>query len=54
MKSSKEILEIANSVINQEALGLIEINHISQLVDDDDGTYFGIIHLHDILKEGIL
>ena len=37
-----------------EALGVMEVNQISQLVVDDEGTYSGIIHLHDILKEGIL
>ena len=30
----------------------MEVNHISQLIIEDEGTYFGIIHLHDILKEG--
>ncbi len=45
---------ISKNALAAEALGLMEINHISQLVVVDDGTYFGIIHLHDILKEGIL
>lgn len=50
LKSSKEIIEIAKSVIVQEAQA---IDKLSTLVDDE-GTYFGIIHLHDIIKEGIL
>jgi len=45
---------ISKNALAAEALGLMEINHISQLVVDYEGTYFGIIHLHDILKEGIL
>ncbi len=45
---------ISKNALAAEALGIMEVNHISQLVIDDEGTYFGIIHLHDILKEGIL
>jgi len=45
---------ISKNALAAEALGVMEVNHISQLVIDDEGTYFGIIHLHDILKEGIL
>ena len=45
---------ISKNALAAEALGVMEVNHISQLVIDDEGTYFGIIHIHDILKEGIL
>ena len=45
---------ISKNALAAEALGVMEVNHISQLVIDDEGTYFGIIHLHDIIKEGIL
>lgn len=45
---------ISKNTLVAEALGVMEVNHISQLVIDNEGTYFGIIHLHDILKEGIL
>ena len=44
---------ISKNTLAAEALGVMEVNHISQLVIDDEGTYFGIIHIHDILKEGI-
>ena len=37
-----------------EAMDLMEDFSITQLVVSDEGTYKGIIHLHDILKEGIL
>ncbi len=45
---------ISKNALAAEALGVMEVNQISQLVVDDQGTYIGIIHLHDILKEGIL
>ena len=45
---------ISKNALAAEALGVMEVNQISQLVVDDHGTYIGIIHLHDILKEGIL
>ena len=37
-----------------EAMDLMEDFSITQLVVSDEGNYKGIIHLHDILKEGIL
>tara|TARA_B100000963_G_scaffold177369_1_gene154211 strand:+ start:183 stop:1196 length:1014 start_codon:yes stop_codon:yes gene_type:complete len=45
---------ISKNALAAEALSVMEVNQISQLVVDDEGTYIGIIHLHDILKEGIL
>jgi arabinose-5-phosphate isomerase len=37
-----------------EALNLMEDFSITQLIVAEDGEYKGVIHLHDILKEGIL
>ena len=37
-----------------EALNIMEDFSITQLVVLENDTYKGIIHLHDILKEGIL
>ena len=37
-----------------EALKLIQENNISQILVLDGEKYHGIVHLHDILKEGIL
>lgn len=45
---------VSKNTLAAKALGLMEVNHISQLIVDDEGTYMGIIHIHDILKEGIL
>lgn len=37
-----------------EALNILEDFSITQLIVSDNGEYKGIIHLHDILKEGIV
>ena len=45
---------IPKDALAAEALGVMEENHITQLIVTEDGAYVGIVHLHDILKEGIL
>jgi arabinose-5-phosphate isomerase len=37
-----------------EALELMRRHNITQLPVFDNNLYVGVIHLHDILKEGIL
>lgn len=37
-----------------EALDLMKKHNISQLLITDGGKYVGIVHLHDLVKEGIL
>ncbi|MDF2384244.1 KpsF/GutQ family sugar-phosphate isomerase [Nostoc ellipsosporum NOK] len=37
-----------------EALDLLRKNEITQLAVVDNGRYLGIIHLHDLVKEGII
>ncbi|AOM80294.1 KpsF/GutQ family sugar-phosphate isomerase [Pedobacter steynii] len=36
------------------ALEMIKENNITQLLVTDGGAYFGMIHLHDLLQEGII
>ncbi len=36
------------------ALGLLRNHSISQLVVEEDGRYLGIVHLHDLVKEGLI
>ena len=36
------------------ALEIIKENNITQLLVTKDGVYYGIIHLHDLLQEGII
>jgi len=37
-----------------EALQVMRKHNITQLLVVDDGRYKGVVHLHDILKEGII
>ena len=37
-----------------KALTIMEDNNISQLIVCKGDSYHGIVHIHDILKEGIL
>jgi arabinose-5-phosphate isomerase len=37
-----------------DAFNILEDNAITQLVVEENGKYIGILHLHDILKEGII
>ncbi|MCB0408700.1 MAG: KpsF/GutQ family sugar-phosphate isomerase [Flavobacteriales bacterium] len=37
-----------------EALHLMENNNITQLIVAENNNYLGVIHLHDLLKEGII
>jgi arabinose-5-phosphate isomerase len=37
-----------------EALAIMEKNDISQLIVASDKKYIGMIHIHDLMREGIL
>jgi arabinose-5-phosphate isomerase len=37
-----------------EALDMLRKNELSQLVVTENGKYLGIIHLHDLIKEGLI
>ena len=37
-----------------DALDMMEANGISQLLVEENGNYAGVIHLHDLIKEGII
>lgn len=45
---------ISSQDLLSEALQLMEKNEISQLIVVEKNNYRGILHIHDILKEGIL
>lgn len=51
---TKKPKNIASSLLVAEALDILENNKITQLVVLDNQEYKGILHLHDILKEGIV
>lgn len=47
-------LTVEKSTLAVQALDLLRKNNVSQLLVTDKGQYAGIIHLHDLLKEGII
>lgn len=57
--TAKDIMTVNPKVISSndmvvDALNILEDFSITQLVVVDNGEYKGVIHLHDILKEGIV
>ena len=58
--TAKDIMGTSPKVINEnamaiKALELMESNDISQLlVCNDDDSYAGVVHIHDLIKEGII
>ena len=51
---TKNPKNINSNILVSEALDILENNSITQLVVIDNNEYKGILHLHDILKEGIV
>jgi arabinose-5-phosphate isomerase len=47
-------ITIEPTALAVEALALMEQKDISQLIVAENGLYTGIIHIHDLMKEGIL
>ena len=37
-----------------DALDILRKNEITQLVVVENGKYLGIIHLHDLIREGLI
>ncbi|HQV37205.1 MAG TPA: CBS domain-containing protein, partial [Flavobacterium sp.] len=57
--TAKDIMTINPKMIQSDdmvvkALNIMEDFSITQLIVSDDSIYKGVIHLHDILKEGIV
>lgn len=52
MTKNPKMIQSANRVV--DALNILEDFSITQLMVVDNGIYKGVIHLHDILKEGIV
>ncbi len=51
---SKHPKTITGDTLAAEALQIMRRNNITQLLVVDQGEYVGIVHLHDILNEGII
>lgn len=45
---------ISNNAMAVEAMDIMENSGISQLLAEKNGKYCGVIHLHDLIKEGII
>jgi arabinose-5-phosphate isomerase len=57
--TAKEIMSVNPKTISKdnlaiEAFNLMEENNITQIIVSNDKKYLGMVHLHDILKEGIV
>ncbi len=57
--TAKEIMSVNPKTIERDemainAFSMMEQNKITQLVVTAEGNYVGMIHLHDILKEGVV
>ena len=56
---AKDIMSLNPKTINSnamaiDALEVMEVNNITQILVVDDQKYVGVVHLHDLLKEGII
>lgn len=51
---SRHPLTITPDSLVSDALDLMRSRNVTQLLVIDNGKYLGVIHLHDILKEGII
>ena len=45
---------IGTDVLAIKALKRMQDNDISQLLAVDDGQYQGVVHIHNLIKEGII
>ena len=57
--SAMDIMSKKPKTINQnslavEAIELMKLNGISSLLVVDDGKYIGVVHIHDLINEGII
>lgn len=52
MNKNPKKIEAGELAIN--AMQLLEKNNITQLIVTDKGRYLGFVHLHDLIKEGII
>ena len=52
MTKNPKMIQISSMVT--DALNILEDFSITQLIVTDQDEYEGVLHLHDILKEGIV
>ena len=52
MSENPKMIEV--EALAYDALQIMEDNNISQIVVMNNGVYVGIVHIHEILKEGVI
>ena len=57
--TAQDIMSANPKTIDENAMAvnafhIMEQNHITQLIVLKEGIYAGVIHIHDILQEGIV
>jgi arabinose-5-phosphate isomerase len=45
---------VSPSLLAVEALDVLRTHDISQLLVVENGTYLGVLHIHDLVREGIV
>ena len=51
---SKDPISVSADTMAVNALDIMQKNNITQILVTDDGKYSGVVHFHDLLKEGII
>ena len=51
---SKMPITVTGDLLAVEALEIMKTKNISQLIVADKMSYNGVIHIHDVIKEGII
>ena len=51
---SKDPKTVDHDMMAVEALDVLEKNKISQLIAVEDGKYAGVVHIHNLIREGII
>ncbi len=44
---------VASNTMAIKTLEIMELHNITQILVEEDGKYVGVVHLHDLIKEGI-
>jgi len=57
--TAKDIMSLNPKTINLDAMAIdamevMETHEISQLLVEENGIYAGVVHVHDLIKEGII
>jgi arabinose-5-phosphate isomerase len=51
---SSNPVSVSSDTMAVNALDIMQKNNITQILVTKDGKYTGVVHFHDLLKEGII